>query len=78
MSTITGDATNNDEYVPIITPTIKANMNPLITSPPKRKIISKKLRDLFEKHIANDIINGGKYNISYMALLRSKIKKYHD
>ena len=40
MSSIIGDATNNDEYVPTITPTIKANINPLMTSPPKRKITS--------------------------------------
>ena len=38
VSTIIGDATNNEEYVPTITPTIKANINPLITSPPNKKI----------------------------------------
>ena len=35
---MTGVATNSDEYVPITTPTIKANINPLIESPPNKKI----------------------------------------
>ena len=38
VSYIIGEAINNDEYVPTITPTIIANMNPLIESPPKMKI----------------------------------------
>ena len=38
VSYIIGDAMNNDEYVPTITPTIKANINPLIESPPNKKI----------------------------------------
>ena len=29
---------NNEEYVPTATPTIKANINPLIESPPNKKI----------------------------------------
>lgn len=39
VSTIIGVAINKEEYVPIITPKIKANINPLITSPPKIKMI---------------------------------------
>ena len=35
---MTGVATNSDEYVPTTTPTIKANINPLIESPPNKKI----------------------------------------
>ena len=50
VSTIIGDATNNEEYVPTITPTIKANINPLITSPPKRKIISS------TKNVVKDVL----------------------
>ena len=38
VSYMIGVAINNDEYVPTITPTIKANINPLIDSPPKIKI----------------------------------------
>ena len=41
VSNIIGEAINNDEYVPTNTPTIKANINPLITSPPKINITSK-------------------------------------
>ena len=33
-----GDATNNEENVPIAIPINIANMNPLIESPPKMKI----------------------------------------
>ncbi len=33
-----GVATNNDEYVPTATPIIRANINPLIESPPNIKI----------------------------------------
>ena len=33
-----GEAINKDEYVPTITPTINANINPLIESPPNKKI----------------------------------------
>jgi hypothetical protein len=50
VSTIIGDATNNEEYVPTITPTIKANINPLITSPPKRKITSN------TKNVVKDVL----------------------
>ena len=39
VSTITGVAINKDEYVPTITPKIKANIKPLITSPPKINMI---------------------------------------
>ena len=38
MSNITGVAIKTDEYVPMITPTIRANIKPRIDSPPKRKI----------------------------------------
>jgi hypothetical protein len=40
VSNITGVAINTDEYVPMITPTIKANIKPRIDSPPNRKIAS--------------------------------------
>ena len=40
MSNITGVAIKTEEYVPTSTPIIKANINPLIDSPPKRKIES--------------------------------------
>lgn len=39
-STTIGVATHREEYVPTTTPMINANTNPLITSPPKKKIIS--------------------------------------
>ena len=39
-SNITGVAINTDEYVPIITPTIRANIKPRIDSPPNKKIAS--------------------------------------
>ena len=41
MSTIIGEATKSEEYVPTITPTIKANINPRITSPPNKNITSR-------------------------------------
>ena len=40
MSNITGVAINTDEYVPIITPTMRANIKPRMDSPPNRKIAS--------------------------------------
>ena len=40
VSNITGVAINTEEYVPTSTPIIKANINPLIDSHPKRKIES--------------------------------------
>ena len=41
VSNITGVAINSEEYVPTKTPTIKANIKPLIASPPKMKIANK-------------------------------------
>ena len=38
VSNITGVAINSEEYVPTITPTISANINPRIASPPKIKM----------------------------------------
>ena len=38
VSYIIGEAINKDEYVPTTTPTINANINPLIESPPNKKI----------------------------------------
>ena len=35
-----GEATNNEEYVPIITPIAIENTNPLIESAPKKNIIN--------------------------------------
>src|SRR6056297_424826 len=40
VSKTTGDAINKDEYVPTITPISNAKTKPLITSPPKMKIVS--------------------------------------
>jgi hypothetical protein len=45
-----GDAINNEEYVPTITPTIKANIKPLITSPPKIKITNN------TKNVVKDVL----------------------
>jgi len=47
----TGVAINIDEYVPIITPKIKANENPFRTSPPNKKIAIK------AKRVVIDVIN---------------------
>jgi hypothetical protein len=41
VSNITGVAMNTDEYVPIITPIMRANIKPLIDSPPNIKMASK-------------------------------------
>lgn len=38
---MTGVAINKEEYVPTTTPISKANIKPLITSPPKENIINK-------------------------------------
>ena len=50
VSSIIGDATNREEYVPTTTPTINANINPLITSPPNRKITSR------TKNVVKDVL----------------------
>ena len=50
VSNIIGVAINKDEYVPTTTPTIKANIKPLITSPPKMKITSN------TKNVVNEVI----------------------
>ena len=50
VSSIIGDATNSEEYVPTTTPTIRANINPLITSPPNRKITNR------TKNVVNDVL----------------------
>ena len=42
-----GVATNSDEYVPTTTPIIKANINPLIESPPNVKMAN----------ITNNVVN---------------------
>ena len=49
-SNMIGVAINKDEYVPTTTPMIKANINPLIESPPKIKIANnttKVVKDVF-------------------------------
>ena len=43
-----GVATNKDEYVPTITPTIKANIKPLIESPPKKKMANNTIKVVIE------------------------------
>ena len=47
-SNIIGVAINTDEYVPTITPIIKANINPLIDSPPKINIAVSTIRVVSE------------------------------
>ena len=43
-----GVATHSDEYVPIITPTNKANKNPLIAGPPKMNMINTTTNNIIE------------------------------
>jgi hypothetical protein len=62
VSNIIGDAINNEEYVPTITPIIKANIKPLITSPPKRKIINN------TKNVVKDVLIV-LLNVEFRALL---------
>ena len=50
VSNITGVATNTDEYVPIRTPIINANINPLIDSPPKINI------ETSTTNVVNDVL----------------------
>ena len=51
VSNITGVAIKTEEYVPTITPIISANINPLIDSPPKRKIDSNTTK------VVNEVFN---------------------
>jgi hypothetical protein len=39
-----GEAINKDEYVPTITPMIKANIKPLIESPPKTNMANNTIK----------------------------------
>ena len=45
-----GVATNSDEYVPTTTPIIKANINPLIESPPNVKMAN------ITNNVVNDVL----------------------
>src|SRR5690606_38407245 len=51
VSYIIGEAINNDEYVPTIIPTIRANIKPLIDSPPKMKMANN------TNKVASEVIN---------------------
>lgn len=53
-STNNGVAMNNDEYVPTITPTIKAKMNPLIAAPPNMKMINNTMKVVIDVLIVRD------------------------
>ena len=57
-----GVATQSDEYVPITTPTSKANKNPLMAGPPKMNIIKTTTNRIIEvlnvllKVVFNDLL----------------------
>ncbi len=50
VSYIIGEAINNEEYVPTITPIIMANINPFIDPPPKKKIDNNTIK------VVNDVL----------------------
>ena len=68
VSNITGVAIKTDEYVPTITPIIKANINPWIDSPPKINIAKRTTK------VVNDVFNvllRVEFNAPFTILLNS-------
>ena len=69
---------NNDEYVPTITPTIKANINPLIESPPNKKIDNNTTNVVIEVlMVLPNVLLKALFTILLACIFSNSIKNYH-